>query len=71
MKVSEREITRQMRRLARLLYLAPSKIKKKNTIKDSKKQAIGGFLAVKILSGRKSFIRKRVSQCPKSSAKKI
>ena len=65
MKVSEREISRQMK-VAKLLYLTPSKISKKKNFQGQQKIGCPSIFS----SGNKRFIRKRVSQSPKSSAEK-
>ena len=65
MKVSEREISRQMKVSKTAV---PNTIKnfKKSTFKDSKKTGRPSIFS----SGNKRFIRKRVSQSLKNSAEK-
>ena len=60
MKVSEREISRQMKIRKTVVPNTIKKISKKRTFKDSKKT---GRLSI-FSSGNKRFIRKRVSQFP-------
>ena len=60
MKVSEREISRQMKVRKTAVPNTIKKISKKSTFKDSKKT---GRLSI-FSSGNKRFIRKRVNQFP-------
>ena len=67
MKLSEREISRQMKVSKTAVHNAIEKFRKENTFKDSKRSG-----RPRISSSRDDrFIRKVVSQSPMSSAKKI
>ena len=67
MKLSEREISRQMKVSKTAVHNAIEKFRKENTFKDSKRSG-----RPRISSSRDDrFIRKVLSQSPMSSAKKI